>query len=451
MTEIKKLMPGYEAYKDSGVEWIGEIPAHWDKIRLKFSSEMITSNVDKNISNFEIPVKLCNYVDVYKNTYITNHIPFMEVTAAKEEIKRYILQKNDVLITKDSEDWLDIGVPALVTHEEPKLLCGYHLAILRAHHYIIGTFLHWALLAKYNRIQFSTQANGITRFGISQGVIKNIWLVFPTIQEQIFIANFLEHKTRKIDQTVAIKEKQIRLLKERKQILIQNAVTKGLHPDVPMRDSGVEWIGDIPHHWDIVANRTLFNERVEPGKDGLPLLSVSIHSGISDDEVSEEDNVRGRVKIEDKTKYNLVEPNDIVFNMMRAWQGAIGSSRIKGMVSPAYIVAEPKGEIFSPYFEYQYRCPIFIAQMDRFSKGITDFRKRLYWHEFKQLLTVRPPINEQKAIVSHIQAQSGKIDKAVDIQEQMIEKLKEYKATLINSAVTGKIKVPQTGEAKAVV
>jgi type I restriction enzyme S subunit len=449
MTDIKTLMPGYEAYKDSGVEWIGEIPEHWDKIRLKFSSEMITSNVDKNINSFEIPVKLCNYVDVYKNTYITNNIPFMEVTAAKEEIKRYILQKNDVLITKDSEDWLDIGIPALVTHEEPKLLCGYHLAILRAHHFIIGTFLHWALLAKYNRIQFSTQANGITRFGISQGVIKNIWLVFPTIQEQIIIANFLEHKTRKIDQTVAIKEKQIRLLKERKQILIQNAVTKGLHPDVPMRDSGVEWIGEIPDHWEIRCVKRIFRLVAEHSEKNNNHELLSIYTDIG---------VKPRRELEEKGNkasttdgYWFVQKGDFIVNKLLAWMGAIGISEYNGVTSPAYDILRPIKPIDGYYYHFLFRTKKCSSEMKKYSKGIMDMRLRLYFDKFGILEVPYPSKKEQEAIVSHIQTQSAKIDNAVAIQEQMIEKLKEYKATLINSAVTGKIKVPQTGEAKEVV
>src|SRR5690606_7548294 len=119
---------------------------------------------------------------------------------------------------------------------------------------------------------------------------------------------------------IAIKEQQIALLKERKQIIIQTAVTQGLDPNVPMKDSGVDWIGQIPAHWDVFANRALFSERVEPGKASLPLLSVSIHTGVSSEEMSEEENIRGRVKIEDKTKYILVKSGDVAFNMMRAWQ-----------------------------------------------------------------------------------------------------------------------------------
>jgi len=174
----------------------------------------------------------------------------------------------------------------------------------------------------------------------------------------------------------------------------------------------------------------------------LPLLSVSIHSGVSEDEVSDEENVRGRVKIEDRSKYSLVCPGDIAFNMMRAWQGAIGEVRTSGMVSPAYTIAIPSREILPKFFEYQYRTPIFIQQMDRHSKGITDFRKRLYWDSFKQLITLVPPIEEQKNIVEYINTELAMQDKAIGLLDQQITKLKEYKTTLINNAVTGKIKVP---------
>ncbi|HCF1264197.1 TPA: hypothetical protein NIA86_006592, partial [Pseudomonas aeruginosa] len=263
------------------------------------------------------------------------------------------------------------------------------------------------------------------------------------------IAAFIDQKSVQIDQAIQVKERQIELLKERRQILIQQAVTSGLNPDVPMRDSGIEWIGEIPAHWRLMANRALFRERVEPGQEELPLLSVSIHSGVSEEEIAEEDNVRGRVKIEDKTKYNRVRPGDIAFNMMRAWQGAIGAVRVEGMVSPAYTIAVPRPCLDPRYFEHQYRTPGFIQQMDRYSKGITDFRKRLYWDGFKQLITLVPPLEEQQAIVEFIERSMLKQNAAVTLLEQQISKLKEYKATLINSAVTGKIKVPGVVEPEA--
>lgn len=147
------------------------------------------------------------------------------------------------------------------------------------------------------------------------------------------------------------------------------------------------------------------------------------------------------MKIEDKTKYILVKPGDIAFNMMRAWQGGIGAVSNEGMVSPAYIVAKPRPKINAEYFESQYRCPEFIQQMDRFSKGVTDFRKRLYWDSFKQLMTVVPPIDEQLEIVEYIKQETTRVAASIQLLNGQIEKLQEYKTTLINSAVTGKIKV----------
>jgi type I restriction enzyme, S subunit len=426
-------LPRYEVYKDSGVEWLGEIPAHWELTRLgKCFEERRTKVSDKD----------------YPPLSVTKHGIFPQLeTAAKtnDGDNRKLVKKGDFVINSRSDrkgssgiSDRDGSVSLINIVLEPK---G-----------IDPQFCHF-LLKSYSFIEeFYRMGHGIvadlwtTRFD----EMKLVLIGVPPPNEQNTIAALLDHKTTKIDQAIAIKEKQITLLKERKHILIQNAVTRGLDPDAPMRDSGTEWIGEIPAHWNIVANRSLFKERIEPGQEGLPLLSVSIHSGVSAEELSEDENTHGRVKMEDKTKYNRVKPGDIVFNMMRAWQGAIGSVRVEGMVSPAYIIATPNSSLNSQYFEYQYRCSVFIDQMDRFSKGITDFRKRLYWHEFKQLKTVLPPEEEQTAIVAHIQTQSTKIDNAITLQQQQIEKLKEYKATLINSAVTGKFKVPMAlGDASA--
>ncbi|MDA3916548.1 MAG: restriction endonuclease subunit S [Deltaproteobacteria bacterium] len=446
MTELQTMMPRYEKYKDSGVEWIGDIPTQWSTNRLKFISKMFVSNVDKNIKKLEIPVKLCNYVDVYKNNYITNNLLFMQVTATGEEIIRFKIKIGDVLITKDSEDWLDIGVPSLVKYEEPNLLCGYHLAIIRAYHQICGEFLFWSLLAQYNRIYFSIMANGVTRYGISQGVINNTWLLCPPYQEQITIATFLNCKTAKIDQAIAIKKKQINLLKERKQILIQNAVTKGLDPDAPMRDSGVEWIGEIPRHWKMKRAKYLFtevDERSTTGKEEL--LSVSHITGVTP---RSEKNVTMFLS-ENYTGSKTCQKDDLVFNIMWAWMGALGVSDRSGIISSSYGVfrQQEKNSFNSKYLEYLLKTTGYIEHYCRVSTGLHSSRLRFYGHMFFNMEIGFPDRKTQDEIITHIQTQSTKINKAIALQEQMIDKLKEYKATLINSAVTGKIKVPMQNEA----
>jgi type I restriction enzyme S subunit len=435
MFEQLAAMPKYEAYKDSGVEWLGEIPAHWDIRKITHSYKVIGSGTtpissDQRYYGGEIhwlqTGDLTDGVIVGTNKKITTF-------ALKSYSALKLYPCNSLVIAMYGATIGKVGLLDIETTTN-QACC----VLGRSIHYQMKFSFYKFMAFKENIISMSY---GGGQPNISQELIRSLRLPCPSAPEQTAIAAFLDSKTAQIDQAVAIKEKQIDLLKERKQILIQNAVIRGLDSNVPVRDSGVEWIGEIPKHWKILANRALFKERIEPGEDGLPILSVSIHTAVSSEEISEEENIRRRIKIEDKSKYNLVQPGDIVFNMMRAWQGAIGAVKVKGMVSPAYIIATPCERIVSDYFEYQYRCPEFIQQMDRNSKGITDFRKRLYWAEFKQLAMVVPPTEEQIAIVNHIETESSKIDKAISLQQQQIDKLKEYKATLIDSAVTGKIRV----------
>ncbi|MCQ8103220.1 restriction endonuclease subunit S [Methylomonas sp. SURF-2] len=431
MIEQLAALPTYETYKDSGVEWLGEIPAHWKVVPLKYSLSLNSEKISSR--NSTLKYYGMENIESWSGRFIE--------TESEVEGLANKFSENDILFGKLRPYLAKV---ALATCEG---ICSTEFLVYRAKKQSANFFKYLLLSTDFiNLVDASTYGSKMPRANADFIGIQR--LPIPNLPEQTAIAAFLDRKTAQIDQAVAIKEQQIALLKERKQILIQNAVTRGLDPSIPMRDSGVEWIGEVPAHWELLANRALFRERIEQGEEGLPLLSVSIHTAVSSEEISDEENIRGRIKIEDKTKYNLVQPGDIVFNMMRAWQGAIGAVAVKGMVSPAYIIATPSPKIASSYFEYQYRCPEFIQQMDRNSKGITDFRKRLYWNEFKQLMSVVPPIEEQTTIVTHIETQSAKIDQAIAIQQQQIDKLKEYKATLINSAVTGKIKVPELVESQ---
>ena len=189
----------YSAYKNSGVEHLREVPAHWDVRRLRTVAELRVSNVDKHVKNGERPVRLCNYVDVYKNDHIRPGIGFMRATATPGEIERFRLQCGDVLITKDSESWNDIGVPALVESTEDDIVCGYHLALLRPlSDYVDGGYLFRALQSSGVAHQLQIEANGVTRFGLTHGGIKSIWLPLPSLAEQAAIVRFLDHGDRRI-------------------------------------------------------------------------------------------------------------------------------------------------------------------------------------------------------------------------------------------------------------
>ena len=420
----------YDAYKDSGLESFPEIPKNWQLKKLKFLLDEV--NIRSETGD-ETLLSLSKYKGVIPKDSLDERAGSASTLVGYKKVF-----KHNLVINKMQ------AVNGLLAVSELEGITSPDYSVYSAKDNSVN--IHYIAFLLNQPEYLAEMKKRVT--GVMEGFIRlytddlyDIKAILPSIKEQNCIVDFLQKKLVEIDQAIAIKEQQIALLNERKQIVIQKAVTQGLEPNVPMKNSGVEWIGQIPEYWEISANRTIFKERNEQGKEGLPLLSVSIHSGVSNEEISEEDNVRGRVKIEDKSKYILVKKGDIAFNMMRAWQGGIGAVSVDGMVSPAYIVAKPNDLINSEFFEYQYRCPEFIQQMDRYSKGITDFRKRLYWDGFKQLVTVVPPLEEQLKIVEQIKAIEQQTNFAIQIKNQQIEKLKEYKTILINDAVTGKIKV----------
>ena len=184
---------------------------------------MRVSNVDKHTREGEHPVRLCNYVDVYKNDRISSTMPFMQATATKEEIERFRLERGDVVITKDSETWDDIGVPAIVTEPSDDLISGYHLAILRPRPGIYGSYLFWALQSRPVACQFHIEAKGVTRYGLSHNEIQSVTLPVPPPDEQAAIVRFLDHTDEQIQRYITSKERLITLLQEERQAVSTEA------------------------------------------------------------------------------------------------------------------------------------------------------------------------------------------------------------------------------------
>jgi len=212
--------------KDSGIDWLGHIPAHWTFQKLKYVSSIRLSSVDKKFADAEISVLLCNYVDVYYNKYITPNINFMEATATNREIDEFKLKKGDVLITKDSESWDDIAIPAYVLEELDGVLCGYHLAQIRSYADIVNSeYLFWSFYATGINYQFKVAATGITRYGLGKYWLDNAFILVPSIEEQRAIADFLERETAKIDALITKIRGSIDKLKEYRTALISAAVT----------------------------------------------------------------------------------------------------------------------------------------------------------------------------------------------------------------------------------
>jgi len=212
--------------KPSGIPWLGEIPTHWDVRKLRTCAELIVSNVDKHSHAHEKTVRLCNYTNVYKNEHITNTLNFMCATATDEEILNFRIRVGDVVITKDSEEWDDIGVPSFVAYEDDDLVCGYHLAILRPQRdLVLGDFLFRALQDKFVATQMHISAKGVTRYGLSHQGIKDVMIPLPPKGEQMSICTTLSSDLKRFDIISARHEREIELLREYRNSLVADVVT----------------------------------------------------------------------------------------------------------------------------------------------------------------------------------------------------------------------------------
>lgn len=201
-------------------------------------------------------------------------------------------------------------------------------------------------------------------------------------------------------------------------------------------------LGLAPANWKRYTFGDIYTERKEPGDENLPLLMVSIHSGVSDGEVDAAELPKQVKRIEDKSQYKKAVSGDLVFNMMRAWQGAIGAVRTTGMVSPAYIVAEPNDKAYPLFMDYYSRTPQMINQIDRQSYGVTDFRKRLYWDSFAPISCTLPPIEEQRKIAAILTTQ----DKVIELKEKRLAGKQRQKKYLMQQLLTGKKRLPGFSE-----
>lgn len=225
-SKLKTIKREKNELKSSGIEWLGDIPNTWQAKRLKYIVEIISSNVDKKTYEGQDKVLLCNYVDVYKNDFITNTIDFMEATASESEIKRFSLKLGDILITKDSESPNDIAIPAYVNEKFEHVLCGYHLSILRNNtNKVYSKYLYRFFQLTGVRNYFETMAKGVTRYGLSLDAFKNIFVPIFDISEQKLISKYLDEKLIHFDNIMENTKQSIKKLKEAKEALISQAVT----------------------------------------------------------------------------------------------------------------------------------------------------------------------------------------------------------------------------------
>lgn len=413
--------PKYESYKDSGVQWVGDYPTEWELTRLGGLFEQRKSKVSD--TDYEP-------LSVTKNGIF----PQLE-TAAKtnDGDNRKLVKAGDFVINSRSDRKGSSGVSPLdgsvslinIVLEPKRILPEFCNHLLKSN----------AFVEEYYRMGRGIVADlWTTRFD----EMRTIMVALPSPEEQRAIAAFLDGKCAKIDEAVRIKEAQIKLLSERRQILIQEAVTRGLNPAAPMKDSGIDWIGQIPAHWEVKRNKHMFveiNERSARGEEQH--LSMSQKLGLVPANLVEKS-----LASENYQGAKLVKEGDLVLNRLKAHLAVFSLAPMEGLVSPDYSVFRPfvRG-VVSDYFEILFKTSKYLGEFRLRVRGIVEGFYRLYTDDFMDCPLLIPPLDEQFAIVRHVRETSEKFESAISIKQDQIAALKEYKTSLISAAVTGKIKV----------
>lgn len=413
-------MERYNEYKDSGVHWLGEIPSHWAIMPLKYSGRFCKGKLPSETN------ENCLGKPIIGASEMNGNMP----SVYSEDNSVPQCTKNDILFLWDGANagLVSFFHEGIVASTVTKFTCD--------NSNIVSTYLYY--LEKNYQRYYKERVGGTTIPHMNSQYIASCPLLIPSTQEQKAIADYLNTTTAKIDEAIAQQQKMIELLNERKQIIINNAVTKGLNPDAPMKDSGVDWIGEIPEHWEMKRLKTILSVKDKRNVDPEALL-LSVYTAIG---------VRPRQELEERgnkastvINYKIVSKGDLIVNRLLAWMGAYGLSNYDGVTSPDYDVYSFHADVNRGYYETLFRNTQFKSDCYKYGHGIMMMRWRTYSDEFLSINVPIPPRQEQDAIFDYLKPQIDKIEEGIEQCNRMVTLLQERKQIIINDVVTGKVKV----------
>ena len=429
---LENKIQRYESYKESGVEWLGEIPEHWELKRFKhiFKEKKITHNVELN----------CGSISFGKVVYKDD-----EKIPVSTKKSYQVLNKGEFLINPLNLNYDLKSLRIGLSDKDVVVSSGY--IIVQNTTEISKDYYKW-LLHIFDVVYMKTLGSGV-RQTLSFTHIANSELVSPPLAEQTAIAQFLDDKTTKIDAAIAIKTQQMSLLKERKQIVIHKAVTRGLDDSVTLKDSGVEWIGEIPEHWEVkpikylgnIINGYAFNSG-EFKEKGVRVIKISNIQTMRIDWTD-------KSFIDMKYYYSLpqfrINENDLVFALTRpiistGIKASIVDINDKILLNQRNAVLKPSKDLFKKWIYFVILDTLFTQAFDR-EIDKTGQQPNISTNSIGNIKIPLPSLEEQKEIADYIETASQKIETAIGLKQQEIEKLQEYKSSLINSVVTGKVRV----------
>ncbi|MEN8951815.1 restriction endonuclease subunit S [Planktotalea arctica] len=419
----------YDSYRDTGFPWIGDVPSDWASLPL------IALATPRKISGHPKYELLSVYLD--KGVIRFSDVDEKRTNTTSEDLSNYQVVEPGDFVLNNQQAWRgSVGVSVHQGLVSPAYIV-LKLSEQLDPQYANYLFRDQSMVAHY---LISSKGVGTIQRNLYWPKLKRVPVFFPDLDTQNRIVKFLDEKTAEIDAAVVKKRRLIDLLNEQKAILINRAVTKGLNPDTPMKDSGVDWIGEIPAHWDVKRAKYVFDEidhRSATGEEEL--LSVSHTTGVTP---RSEKNIM-MFMAEDYTGSKLCQPGDVVFNIMWAWMGALGVSEHDGIVSPSYGVFRSKEpDTFNNwYLEHLLRSWGYVQEYNRVSTGLHSSRLRLYAHMFLAMEVGFPAHAEQDEIERETKDRLELFDQSIDATQREISTLNEFKQTLIANAVTGKIKI----------
>lgn len=418
--------------KDSGVEWIGEIPEDWKVVSTKFLFDIFSGATpdSSNPEYWEGNIRWITPAD-YKSSdvYVDGGRRNLSQKGFESCSTSMIPPGNIIFSKRAPIGSVAINLSELCTNQGCLACVCKGVEVAKYYYYVMSVATK----------QYELLGSGTTFKEISALSFANFKLPLPNNRIQNEISRYLDGKCTQVDTLIANVQTQIEKLKAYKQSLITEVVTKGLDPTVPMKNSGVEWIGEIPLHWDIKRGKVLFKESDARSPDGSEeLLTVSQYTGITP-RSQKNVNMFEALTLEG---YKICEIGDIAANTMWLWAGAIGVSAYKGVISPSYNVYRQKTEIFAPdYLDCLLRAPMLVQEYASRSTGIRASRLRLYPKDFLDIMFPVPPLKEQKHIMNVLSKKFAAVDKLIAIKQSKIEKLEQYKKSLIYEYVTGKKEV----------
>lgn len=443
------MLKTYAKYKDSGIEWIGEIPDHWDAIRMKFIGYLFSGLSGKKGDDFKKDHSDFNqnyipFTNIANNAVIDpKRLDYVEIFQNENQNK---VKKNDLLFLMSSENYEDIGKTALLKVDLENTYLNSFCKGFRLNNQeeIDANFLNYLLSGDIYRKILSIEAKGFTRINLQMGKIQNLPVILPREKaEQTHIAKYLDYKITLINKTITQKEQLIEKLKEQRQAIINEAITKGLNPSAPLKDSGIEWLGKIPEHWKVIklkfladCNKNTLSEKYDEDFkiNYIEIGDVSIDRGIEKTEEYNYSEAPSRAK-------RIVKTNDIIISTVRTYLKAITTitQEHNDFIASTGFAVLTAIQINSKFLGLITQSDCFIDEI--ISKSVGVSYPAINASEIMNIPIPVPLEEEQKMIYENVEGQIKNNFKTLDSILKSIEKLKEYRQSIISEAVTGKIDV----------